>query len=96
MRVTGQELSVVSDVKGTTTDPVMKAMELLAPGAGPASSTRRVSTTRGALGELRVRKTRQILNRTDVAVLVVDITADITEGGERARRYYSPKKRSPT
>ena len=77
-RVTGQELSVVSDVKGTTTDPVMKAMELLPMGPVQIIDTPGIDDE-GSLGELRVRKTRQILNRTDVAVLVVDITADITE-----------------
>lgn len=69
--VTGQELSVVSDTRGTTTDPVRKAMELL-----PLGPVMIVDTPgfddEGALGELRVRRTRQVLNRTDVAVLVVD------------------------
>jgi [FeFe] hydrogenase H-cluster maturation GTPase HydF len=69
--VTGQDLAVVSDVKGTTTDPVRKAMELL-----PLGPVMIVDTPgfddEGALGELRIRKTRQELNRTDIAVLVVD------------------------
>ena len=71
--VTGQELAVVSAVKGTTTDPVYKAMELL-----PLGPVMIVDTPgfddEGDLGELRVRKTRQVLNKTDVAVLVVDAT----------------------
>ena len=79
--VTGQELSVVSDVKGTTTDPVFKAMEL--PPAGPVVI---IDTPGfdddGTLGELRVRKTRQVLNRTDLAVLVVDLAVGITRHDE--------------
>ena len=72
--VTGQELSVVSDVKGTTTDPVYKAMELLPLGAVEIIDTPGYDDE-GMLGELRVKKTRQILAKTDIAVLVVDISA---------------------
>ncbi|MGP1441954.1 MAG: [FeFe] hydrogenase H-cluster maturation GTPase HydF [Anaerovoracaceae bacterium] len=71
--VTGQDLAVVSDTKGTTTDPVMKAMELLPIGAVMIIDTPGFDDE-GKLGELRVKKTRQILNRTDVAVLVIDIS----------------------
>ncbi len=70
-RVTEQELSVVSDVKGTTTDPVKKAMELLPIGPVVIIDTPGYDDT-GALGEKRVRKTKEILNRTDAAVLVID------------------------
>ena len=76
--VTGQELSVVSDVKGTTTDPVRKAMELLPVGPVVIIDTPGFDDE-GALGELRVRKTRQVLNRTDVAVLVADSTEGLKE-----------------
>lgn len=69
--VTGQEVSVVSDVKGTTTDPVSKAMELLPLGAVMITDTAGYDDT-GKLGEMRIRKTRQTINRTDIAVLVVD------------------------
>ncbi|MDR2522022.1 MAG: [FeFe] hydrogenase H-cluster maturation GTPase HydF, partial [Spirochaetaceae bacterium] len=69
--VTGQELAVVSEVKGTTTDPVRKAMELLPVGPVLIIDTPGIDDA-GALGELRVRKTKQVLNQTDVAVLVVD------------------------
>ncbi len=69
--VTGQELAVVSDTRGTTTDPVSKAMELLPIGPVLIIDTPGFDDE-GALGELRVRRTRQVLNRTDVAVLVVD------------------------
>lgn len=69
--VTGQNLAVVSDVKGTTTDPVTKTMELL-----PLEPVMMIDTPgiddEGELGSLRVRKSYQMLNKTDVAVLVVD------------------------
>ncbi|MCM1171483.1 MAG: [FeFe] hydrogenase H-cluster maturation GTPase HydF [Clostridium sp.] len=71
--VTGQELSVVSDVSGTTTDPVTKAMELLPIGPVLIIDTPGFDDE-GSLGELRVKKTKQILNKTDVAILVVDST----------------------
>ncbi len=69
--VTGQNLSIISEVKGTTTDPVMKAMELLPIGPVMIIDTPGIDDE-GELGALRVQKTRQILNKTDVAVLVVD------------------------
>ncbi len=71
--VTGQELSVVSDVKGTTTDPVYKTMELLPVGPVVIIDTPGYDDE-GDLGELRVKKTRQVLNRTDCGILVVDGT----------------------
>lgn len=71
--VTGQELAVVSQTRGTTTDPVSKAMELLPVGPVVIIDTPGFDDE-GALGELRIRKTRQVLNRTDVAVLVADST----------------------
>lgn len=69
--VTNQELSVVSDVKGTTTDPVKKAMELLPIGPVVIVDTAGIDDE-GDLGELRVEKTRKMLNKTDIAILVVD------------------------
>ncbi|MBO7179759.1 MAG: [FeFe] hydrogenase H-cluster maturation GTPase HydF [Clostridia bacterium] len=72
-KITNQELSVVSDVKGTTTDPVKKAMELLPIGPVVIIDTAGIDDE-GDLGELRVEKTRKILNKTDVAILVVDAT----------------------
>lgn len=71
--VTGQELAVVSEVKGTTTDPVSKAMELLPLGPVVIVDTPGFDDE-GSLGEKRVRSTRRVLNRVDVAVLVVDGT----------------------
>ncbi len=75
--VTGQELAVVSQIKGTTTDPVWKAMELLPLGPVVVIDTPGIDDE-GDLGALRVRKARQILNKTDVAVLIVDGTVGIT------------------
>lgn len=69
--VTGQNLSVVSDVKGTTTDPVKKAMELLPVGPVVIIDTPGFDDE-GGLGELRVRKTKEVLSKTDIAVLVTE------------------------
>lgn len=69
--ITGQEMSVVSEIKGTTTDPVTKAMELLPMGPVVIIDTPGFDDE-GALGEKRVRRTKQILNRADCAVLIVD------------------------
>lgn len=74
--VTGQDLAVVSDVKGTTTDPVSKAMELLPLGPVVIIDTPGFDDV-GELGALRVRKTRQVLNKTDIAVLVTDGTEEL-------------------
>lgn len=71
--VTSQELSVVSDVLGTTTDPVKKAMELLPIGPVVIIDTPGFDDE-GDLGKLRIQKTKQILGKTDIAVLVVDVT----------------------
>lgn len=76
--VTGQELSVVSDIRGTTTDPVYKAMELLPLGPVEIIDTAGFDDE-GELGELRVKKTRQILAKTDIAVLVADITQKFSD-----------------
>ena len=71
--VTGQDLAVVSEVKGTTTDPVRKAMELLPLGPVVIIDTPGFDDE-GSLGELRVQRTKKILEQTDIAVLVVDTT----------------------
>lgn len=89
--VTGQELAVVSEVKGTTTDPVQKAMELLPIGPVVIIDTPGIDDE-GSLGELRVRKTKQILNKTDVAVLVVDKTVGITSVEEELIAIFQEKK----
>lgn len=69
--VTGQNLAVVSDVRGTTTDPVKKAMELLPLGPVVIIDTPGIDDE-GQLGELRVKRARQVLNYADIAILVVD------------------------
>ena len=89
--VTGQELAVVSEIRGTTTDPVQKAMELLPMGPVVIIDTPGIDDE-GALGELRVRKTRQILNKTDVAVLVTDKTAGFTEAERELAGLFQEKK----
>ena len=76
--VTGQSLSVVSDVKGTTTDPVKKAMELLPLGPVVIIDTPGFDDE-GTLGEMRVKKTNEILSKIHIAVLVSDARADLTE-----------------
>ena len=88
--VTNQQISVVSDVKGTTTDPVTKAMELL-----PLGPVMIVDTPgfddEGALGEQRVLRTKQVLNRVDIAVLVVDATAGKIEADNQLCQIFRQK-----
>lgn len=76
--ITNQELSVVSETKGTTTDPVTKAMELLPLGPVLIIDTPGYDDE-GTLGALRVKKTKQVLNKTDIAVLVIDATEKMTD-----------------
>lgn len=75
--LTGQNLAIVSDVKGTTTDPVLKAMELLPLGPVVMIDTPGLDDE-GELGALRIQKAYQILNKTDIAILVVDGTVGMT------------------
>lgn len=75
--VTGQDLAVVSDVKGTTTDPVYKSMELLPIGSVVMMDTPGIDDE-GTLGELRVKKSYQTLNKTDAAVLVIDASQSVS------------------
>ena len=89
--VTGQEVAVVSEIKGTTTDPVQKAMELLPMGPAVIIDTPGIDDS-GELGELRIRKTRQVLNKTDVAVLVVDGTAGISEAERQLAGLFQEKE----
>lgn len=77
-RITGQSLSVVSDVLGTTTDPVKKSMELLPLGPVVIIDTPGFDDE-GELGDLRVKKTKEILSKTDIAVFVVDASEDLSE-----------------
>lgn len=76
--LTGQETAIVSEVKGTTTDPVFKAMEILPLGPCVIIDTAGLDDV-GELGELRVKKTLEVLAQTDVALLIVDIRAGIGE-----------------
>lgn len=69
--ITGQDLAIVSDVKGTTTDPVYKAMEILPLGPVMLVDTPGLDDE-GALGEERIRKARSVLNKTDLALIVAD------------------------
>lgn len=89
--VTGQELAVVSDTEGTTTDPVYKSMELLPIGPVMIIDTPGFDDE-GALGELRVRKTKQVLNKTDIAVLVVDATEGKKQCDEELIRIFKEKE----
>ena len=79
--ITGQDLAIVSDVKGTTTDPVMKAMELLPLGPVVFIDTPGLDDE-GELGELRVKKAYQMLNKTDVALVVIDGEVGMTAEDE--------------
>lgn len=74
--VTGQKLALVSDVKGTTTDPVQKAMELLPLGPVVIIDTPGIDDE-GELGKMRVERTKRVLDKTDIAVLVVDAASGI-------------------
>ena len=90
--VTGQDLAVVSDVRGTTTDPVSKAMELLPLGPVVIIDTPGMDDE-GTLGELRVRKARQVLNKTDVAVLVVDAAVGMRAEDQELLEIIKDKKK---
>ena len=83
--VIGQELAVVSDVKGTTTDPVYKSMELLPLGPVTVIDTPGIDDE-GDLGALRVKKSYQVLNKTDAAVIVMDCK---TGFGEEEKQLFA-------
>ena len=89
--VTGQELCIVSDTKGTTTDPVQKAMELLPLGPVVIIDTPGYDDE-GELGLLRVRRTKQVLNKTDVAVLVVDASVGLRSFDTELLALFEAKK----
>lgn len=89
--VTGQELSVVSDVLGTTTDPVKKAMELLPLGPVVVIDTPGFDDT-GYLGEKRVLTTRKVLASVDIAVLVVDASKGISADDETLLSLFKERK----
>ncbi len=89
--VTGQKLSLVSDVKGTTTDPVKKAMELLPLGPVVIIDTPGMDDE-GALGEQRVERAKQILSTTDIAVLVVDALRGMSEEDKELKSLFESRK----
>lgn len=89
--ILGQDLSIVSDVKGTTTDPVQKAMELLPLGPVVIIDTPGYDDE-GELGKMRIAKTRQILNKTDIAVLVIDFQNGTTEADLAFKSLIEEKK----
>ena len=89
--VTGQALSVVSDVAGTTTDPVKKAMELLPLGPVVIIDTPGLDDE-GALGEMRVRKAREVLATVHVAVLVVDSSRGMSEQDKTLIALFEERK----
>ncbi len=89
--VTGQDIAVVSDVKGTTTDPVLKSMEILPLGPVVIIDTPGFDDE-GNLGELRVKKAKQVLNKTDIAVLVVDSTQGIQKTDEQLIEIFKQKQ----
>lgn len=88
--VTGQNLSLVSDVKGTTTDPVKKAMELLPLGPVVIIDTPGIDDE-GELGEMRVKRAKQALNYTDIAVLVVDSQKGLQESDNSLLSLFKSK-----
>lgn len=88
--VTGQTLSLVSDVKGTTTDPVRKTMELLPLGPVVIIDTPGIDDE-GALGAMRVKKTFEVLNSVDIAVLVVDATVGFRDFDRELIRKFHEK-----
>lgn len=89
--VTGQNLAVVSDVKGTTTDPVKKAMELLPIGPVVIIDTPGIDDE-GTLGEMRVQKAKEILHKTDIAVLVHDVRENLNEAEKELISLFKEKK----
>ncbi|MBQ8475879.1 [bacterium] len=89
--VTNQELSVVSDIKGTTTDPVSKTMEMLPLGAVVIIDTPGFDDE-SALGKKRVEKTNKILAKTDIAILVVDINIGLSKKDEELIDLFNEHK----
>lgn len=89
--ITNQQLAVVSDVKGTTTDPVYKAMELLPIGPVVLIDTPGFDDE-GELGALRVKKAKQVLNKTDVAVLVADSEVGLTDTDNQLIELFKVKE----
>lgn len=89
--VTGQSLAIVSDTKGTTTDPVYKAMELLPLGPVVIIDTPGFDDV-GSLGEMRVQKTKEVLHKTDIAVLIIDAVEGMAQSDRDILQLIQEKK----
>ena len=89
--VTGQSLSLVSETKGTTTDPVQKAMELLPIGPVVIIDTPGIDDV-GTLGEMRVKRALQVLDKTDIAILVVDADKGLQQADQKLLKLFEEKK----
>ena len=89
--VTGQSLSLVSETKGTTTDPVQKAMELLPIGPVVIIDTPGIDDV-GTLGEMRVKRALQVLDKTDIALLVVDAEKGLQQADQELLKLFEEKK----
>lgn len=89
--VTGQSLSLVSETKGTTTDPVQKAMELLPIGPVVIIDTPGIDDV-GTLGEMRVKRALQVLDKTDIAILVVDAEKGLQQADQALLKLFEKKK----
>ncbi len=89
--LTGQSLAIVSDVLGTTTDPVLKAMELLPLGPVVMIDTPGLDDE-GELGELRIKKAYQMLNKSDIALLIIDSVSGITREDKNILSRIKDKK----
>lgn len=89
--VTGQSLSLVSETKGTTTDPVQKAMELLPIGPVVIIDTPGIDDV-GTLGEMRVKRAMQVLDKTDIALLVVDAEKGLQQADQELLKLFEKKK----
>lgn len=90
--ITGQETAIVSEVKGTTTDPVFKTMEILPIGPCVIIDTAGIDDV-GELGELRLKKTLEVLDITDVALLIVDIKVGISNEDRLIMDRFKEKKK---
>lgn len=89
-KLTNQDIAVVSDTAGTTTDPVKKAMEILPIGPVMIIDTPGYDDV-GVLGEMRVARTRRILNRTDAAVLVADAKSGLRSADKELIELFERK-----
>ncbi|MFA6930527.1 MAG: [FeFe] hydrogenase H-cluster maturation GTPase HydF [Lentisphaeria bacterium] len=89
--ITGQDLAIVSELRGTTTDPVFKTMELLPLGPVMIIDTPGLDDE-GSLGDMRIRKAYQVLNKTDLALLVLDATLGMTPEDEAILERIKAKK----